>query len=83
MTTTVVREKLHDYINHADDKKLKARYTLLESEIDADDAIDEKMMKELDKRWDNYSSGKSKTYTLEESMKKIKKDRSSKKSNAA
>ena len=64
------------------DKKLKAIYTLLENDMD-DVAIDEKMMKELDKRWDNHTSGKSKTYTLEESMKKIKKHRSSKKSNAA
>lgn len=83
MTLAAVKEKLHSYIDHADDKKLKAIYTLLERDIEAGDVIDEKMMKELDKRWEKYSSGKSKTYTLEESMKEIAKHRNSKKSNAA
>ena len=34
MTYTVVKEKLHNYIEHADQKKIKAIYTLLESDIE-------------------------------------------------
>ncbi|MCF8450042.1 MAG: hypothetical protein K9G49_09260 [Taibaiella sp.] len=83
MTLAAVKEKLHSYIDHADDKKLKAIYTLLQNDMETTDLIDEKMMKELDKRWENYSTGKSKTYTLEESMKEIKKHRNGRKSNAA
>jgi hypothetical protein len=83
MTLAAVKEKLHSYIDQADDKKLKAMYTLLESDMADETLVDEKMMKELDKRWDNYSSGKSKTYTLEESMEELKKHRNSKKNNAA
>lgn len=83
MTLAAVKEKLHSYIDHADDKKLKAIYTLLQNDMETTDLIDEKMMKELDKRWENYSTGKSKTYTLDESMKEIKKHRNGRKSNAA
>jgi uncharacterized membrane protein YheB (UPF0754 family) len=81
MTVTAIKEKLHSYIEHADDKKLKAIYTLLENEVNADIA-DEKLIEELDRRWDNYLSGASKTYTIDESIKEIKKHRNSKKSNA-
>ena len=34
MTTTQIRQQLHNYIDNAGEKKLKAIYTLLESEID-------------------------------------------------
>ena len=31
MTTAAIREKLHEYINIADDKKVEAIYTMVES----------------------------------------------------
>ena len=34
MTVAKVREKLHEFIDHADDKKVKAMFTLLENEIE-------------------------------------------------
>jgi hypothetical protein len=33
MRTTQIRQQLHDYIDSAEDKKLRALYTLLEGEI--------------------------------------------------
>jgi len=81
MALAVVKEKLHDYIEHADDKKIKALYTLLESEIEPDYELSEADMIELDRRWDNYLSGKSKSIPLEESMKNIKKHREERRKN--
>jgi hypothetical protein len=36
MTTAAIRERLYDYIRVADDKKVKAIYTLLEDQIIAE-----------------------------------------------
>jgi hypothetical protein len=36
MRTAKVREQIHDYINSADDKKLRALYTLLENDLPGD-----------------------------------------------
>lgn len=80
MNAASVREKLYDYIRVADDKKLKAIYTMLE------DTIEEELewwknkafMKELDKRYTDWESGKEKGYTMEEidaSIEKMKKQR--------
>lgn len=33
MTTATIRERLQDYIRYADDKKVKAIYTMVEAEI--------------------------------------------------
>lgn len=83
MTIADVRKKLHDYIELADDERLKVFYALFENDINTESAIDADLVKELDKRWESYSSGKSKAYTLEESMAQIKKHRANKKNNAA
>ena len=57
MTLAPVKEKLHEYIDHADDKKVKAMYTLLENEIEQDYDLTEADIKELDKRWDDFYPG--------------------------
>lgn len=68
MTTAAIREKLHEYINFADDKKVKAIYTMVEEEIieRLDLWEDQAFVKELDKRMADLESGKIKCSTLEE-----------------
>lgn len=67
MTTTLLRKKLTEYLKVADDKKIKAIYTMVEDEIDTklhdwDDAF----IKELNRRGKNFENGTAKTYTWEE-----------------
>lgn len=78
MTVAAVREKLYDYIRVADDKKVKAIYTMLEDEINEEVKWwkDNNFLNELDKRYKGWESGKEKSYTLAEinaSIEKLKK----------
>lgn len=76
MTYSLVKEKLHNYIESADQKKIKAIYALLEEDINHDRFVyDDELLNELEKRSEAAFSGKTKTYTLEESFEKIKKHR--------
>jgi putative addiction module component (TIGR02574 family) len=67
MSTTEIRQKLFDYIRVADDKKVKAFYTIIENEIkeEADIWTDE-FLQELNKRTADFESGKVKGYTWDE-----------------
>ena len=67
MSTTEIRQKLFDYIRVADDKKVKAIYTIIKNEIKEDvDIWTDEFLQELNKRTADYESGKVKGYTWEE-----------------
>jgi hypothetical protein len=67
MTTTAIREKLADYLQIADDKKIKAIYTMVEDEINTrENDWDEDFLKEMNDRSKSFKSGKAKSYTWEE-----------------
>jgi len=67
MTTTAIREKLVSYLQVADEKKLKAIYTMVEDEINtAANDWDDDFMKELERRSKSFINGTAKTYTWEE-----------------
>ena len=67
MTTKAIREKLVNYLQIADDKKVKAIYTMVEDEINtAENDWDEDFVAELEGRRKAYLAGTSKTYTWEE-----------------
>ena len=70
MSTVEIRQKLHHYIETAQDKKLKAIYAMVEDEIEEtyDHWKDEAFVAELQRREAAYLTGKSKTYSLEQSM---------------
>lgn len=74
MTITAVKEKLHQYIEQADEKKVQALYTLVADEIDNKNSVyDEATLNVLRERSANYISGKTKGYSVEESLKRIRK----------
>ncbi len=76
MTVAAVKEKLHDYIDHADEERVKIFYSFVENEMNKQDNIfDDEMMRILNERSENYLTGKSKTFTVEESMENIRKHR--------
>ena len=74
MTAISIRQKLYDYIRVAEDRKVKAIYTILEEEInESTTEYSDELKAELDKRYASYKSGKSKMVTAEESKKRINK----------
>lgn len=74
MTTVDIRRQLHNYLEVAGDKKVKAIYTMMEAEI-KESAVEytDEFKAELDRRYDDYKSGKSKMVTAAESKKRIQK----------
>jgi putative addiction module component (TIGR02574 family) len=80
MDTTTIRKQLHNYLEVADDKKIKAIYTMMEDEIkQKSNEYTDEFKAELDKRYDDYKNGKAKMITAEESKKRIQKILKSKK----
>ena len=74
MTTTAIRKKLVDYLQTADDKKVKAIYTMVEDEIvekGYDYWNDKAFIEELDKRSANYKNGKTKAIAWEDAKAQI------------
>ncbi len=75
MTFDTVKHKLHDYIDHADQSKVMAIYTLVSSEIETP-VYDEATLNMLEATRNNMLSGKEKTYTLEQTIENIRRHRS-------
>jgi hypothetical protein len=83
MTAAAIREKLYDFIRVADEKKLKGLYMMLEDEItdELEWWKDKAFVKDLDKRYEAWESGKEKGYSqteLDASIEQLKKRRVSK-----
>lgn len=74
MSIIELREKLHDYIETADESHLSAIFTLVESDIhEANNYVfDQGTINMLNERAERYDKGLSKTYTVEESMDRIR-----------
>ena len=67
MRTTQIKQQLHDYIDAAEDKKLKAIYTLLEADMQHAGQLSDEQKIELDKRMADHENGIGRTFTWEES----------------
>jgi hypothetical protein len=70
MTTAVIRKKLADYLQVADEQKVRAIYTMVKDDIDTE-ANDwtPAFIKELERRSRSLAEGSAKTYTWEETKK--------------
>ncbi len=67
MSTSAIREKLVDYLQVADEEKIRAIYTMLEDEINTPiNDWDENFIKDLERRSKSFTEGIAKTYTWEE-----------------
>jgi hypothetical protein len=76
MTVKAAKEKLHGLIDAADEEKIFELLSLLEDKLEAKNYVyDETTLNILRERSEEYLSGKSKTYTIEESVERIKKHR--------
>jgi hypothetical protein len=73
MTIGTVKERLHDYIEQADEKKVQAIYTLIENEIgDAKPVYDDETVAYFEQLREKFIKSKHPGYTVEESMANIK-----------
>ncbi|MFT4092244.1 MAG: hypothetical protein QM640_01300 [Niabella sp.] len=58
MSAATIKEQLHNYLEIADDKKLKAIYVMVEDEIkETTAAYSDEFKAELDKRVNHYLKG--------------------------
>ncbi len=79
MKTEQIKQKLHRCIETAEEKKLKAIYTMVEEEIEETNELwnDEEFVAELVQREKKYLNGSAKTYSLknllQEQNKQLKK----------
>ena len=81
MTSTTLRRKLKDYIEVADEKKIKAIYTMVEEDINASYEWwkDKQLIAELDKRSSDIKTGKVKAISWDDAKKKILVDKNGRK----
>jgi hypothetical protein len=76
MTTVKIREKVFEYINHADDRILKAVYAMLKEYEDSPaqkSVLTDEQYKEMERRLRNHKNGNSKSYSMDEVKLHIKK----------
>ena len=68
METSEIKKKLHNYIDAAGEEKVKAIYTVLESEIESvyDHWSDPEFVAEMDSRMKSIEDGTAKMITMED-----------------
>jgi len=72
MTTATIRQQLHSYLEVADDKKVKAFYTLLKGDIEESGVeYTAELKAELDSQYAEYKNGQAKMISSAESKKRI------------
>ena len=72
MGTSQIRQRLHNYLEVANDRKLKALYAIMEDNInEASVEYTTEFTKELDNRYADYQAGKQQLVDADESKKRI------------
>jgi hypothetical protein len=74
MNTAMQRDVLITYLAEADDKKIKALYTILEQDINSTDIVQEAELfeKEMQGRFEDYEKGRIIPLTLDELEKRAR-----------
>jgi hypothetical protein len=72
MTSVQLRKKLHQFIDRAEEKKLKAIYTMVEDDIEVESLLTKEQMAELDSRLEEYYKGTGKNFSLPKALKKVR-----------
>jgi hypothetical protein len=75
MEPASMRNKLHHYIDVADEKKLQAIYIILEDEIEGEYFFTQDEIKMFYDRRQKYLNGESKAYTVEEALNLVRQNR--------
>ena len=65
MEPASLKQKLHHYIDVADERKLQAIYTLLEEEIESESSYTQEEIKMFYERRQQHLDGESKNYTVQ------------------
>ena len=68
MNTAIIKDRLHEYIDKADDKHLEAIYILLEKELEPSFQYDTTTLEMLYQRREKHLKNESKSYTAAEAM---------------
>ena len=75
MTKVQIKNKVQDYLDNADERILKMVYALLKEYKDTsktDSLLTATQQAEIEKRWEHYKNGKSKSYTIAEVKQHVK-----------
>ncbi len=73
MNTKTIRQKLHNYLEVAEDTKVKAIYEIMERDIEASSIeYTPELKNELNSRYKDYQNGKAKIVTKSESRKRLR-----------
>jgi hypothetical protein len=75
METIQKRQKLHEYIDIADDEKVNALFVILESDNDNSYQYSAEDLNTFYERRERYLKGEGKSYSVEESFHKIRKSK--------
>ena len=75
MEPVSIKQKLHHYIDVADEKKLQAIYTILEDEIEGEYFYTQDEVKAFYDRREKHLNGESKSYSVDEAHDLIRKNR--------
>lgn len=70
MSTAQIREELHAYINHADERILNLMYGMMKADRE-EEPLTAGQQKELEKRIARHKDGESKSYGWSEARSKI------------
>jgi putative addiction module component (TIGR02574 family) len=72
MTTSIIRQKLHNYLEVADDKKIKAIYAIMEVDVEEKALIySDEIRADLDSRLAKYEADKTDIISADESKQRI------------